>query len=201
MPNISSYRGLKMGMSMEAAALVVGARPADASVCASAPGYDSGSRVAAAWSRPCRTRLHAGSAKKADCSPSTTANCSGSRPPTTSTVWRNDRGRHDRGHFRDLQRPRLIQRRRSRTTPITAMRRRVIARWEDADYSCNLVRTGDQSSFVLVLYSKRVSARLSLAGVEALGLDNLRSAPHLEMDKFRSFAMRINASCWRRRGL
>ncbi len=59
---------------------------------------------------------------------------------------------------------------------------KVIARWEDADYSCNLVRTGDQSSFVLVLYSKRVSAAAQAAGVEALRLDK-QEAPQREMDK------------------
>ena len=35
---------------------------------------------------------------------------------------------------------------------------KVLARWEDSEYSYNLVRTGDQSSFAMVLYSKRLEA-------------------------------------------
>jgi len=34
----------------------------------------------------------------------------------------------------------------------------LIARWEDSDYSCNLVRTADRSSFAMILYSKRLDA-------------------------------------------
>ena len=34
----------------------------------------------------------------------------------------------------------------------------VIARWEDNEYSYNLVESGDQSSFSLILYSKQLQA-------------------------------------------
>ena len=48
---------------------------------------------------------------------------------------------------------------------------RVIARWEDENYSYSLVRTGDQSSYALVLSSKRLAALAEVAITEALRLD------------------------------
>src|SRR5260370_2241535 len=35
---------------------------------------------------------------------------------------------------------------------------RVLARWEDAEYSYNLIRTGARSSFAMVLYSQQLDA-------------------------------------------
>lgn len=57
----------------------------------------------------------------------------------------------------------------------------VIARWEDADYSWNLVRTGDQTSFAMVLYSKRLDLLAEAASVEAVRLDAVE-APQRELD-------------------
>jgi hypothetical protein len=57
----------------------------------------------------------------------------------------------------------------------------VIARWEDSRYSYNLVQTGDQSSFALVLYSKRLDALAQAAIVEAVRLDALE-APQRAID-------------------
>lgn len=57
----------------------------------------------------------------------------------------------------------------------------VIARWEDAEYSYDLVRTGDQSSFALILNSKRLNALAQAAIVEAVRLDNIE-APQREID-------------------
>ncbi|MGA2186011.1 MAG: hypothetical protein ABSH47_23575 [Bryobacteraceae bacterium] len=58
----------------------------------------------------------------------------------------------------------------------------VVARWEDSEYSCNLVRTGDRSSFSLVLYSKRLDALAQAAIVEAVRLD-AQEAPQRELDQ------------------
>lgn len=47
----------------------------------------------------------------------------------------------------------------------------VIARWEDADYSYNLVRTADRLSYAMILYSKRLDTLAQAASVEAVRLD------------------------------
>jgi hypothetical protein len=58
----------------------------------------------------------------------------------------------------------------------------VLARWEDAESSYDLVRTGDRSSFALILYSKRVEALARAAAVESARLD-AQEAPQREIDK------------------
>jgi len=58
----------------------------------------------------------------------------------------------------------------------------VLARWENADYSYNLVRTGDRSSYSLVLYSKRLNALAEAATVEAVRLEALE-APQREIER------------------
>src|SRR5579864_5012787 len=58
----------------------------------------------------------------------------------------------------------------------------VIARWEDQEYSFNLVQTGNRSSFAGVLYSKRVDALAQAAIVEAVRLDT-KEAPQREIEK------------------
>jgi hypothetical protein len=59
---------------------------------------------------------------------------------------------------------------------------KVLARWEDSEYSYNLVRTGDQSSFAMVLYSKRLDALAQASIVEAVRLD-AQEAPQREIEK------------------
>ena len=58
----------------------------------------------------------------------------------------------------------------------------VLARWEDPEYSYDLIRTGDRSSFALVLYSKRLDALAQAATVEAVRLD-VQEAPQRELDR------------------
>jgi hypothetical protein len=58
----------------------------------------------------------------------------------------------------------------------------VLARWEDPQYSYNLIRSEDRSSFALVLYSKRLDALAATATVEALRLEAL-AAPQKEADR------------------
>ena len=58
----------------------------------------------------------------------------------------------------------------------------VIARWENSEYSYNLVQTGNRSSFAMVSYSKRVDALARNATVEAVRLDT-QEAPQREIEK------------------
>jgi len=58
----------------------------------------------------------------------------------------------------------------------------VLARWGDSEYSYDLVRSGDGSSFAMILYSKRLDALAQAAIVEAGRLD-AREAPQREIDK------------------
>lgn len=58
----------------------------------------------------------------------------------------------------------------------------VLARWEDSDYSYNLIRSDDRSSFAMVLYSKRLDALAQTAAVEAVRLEAL-AAPQKEADR------------------
>jgi hypothetical protein len=58
----------------------------------------------------------------------------------------------------------------------------VIARWAGAEYSYDLVRTGDQASFALVLYSKRLNALAQASIVEAVRLE-AQEAPQREIEQ------------------
>lgn len=59
---------------------------------------------------------------------------------------------------------------------------KVLAQWEDQEYSFNLVRTANRSSFAMVLYSKRVDALAQAAIAEAVQLDT-KEAPQREIEK------------------
>jgi len=58
----------------------------------------------------------------------------------------------------------------------------VLARWEDSENSYDLVRTGDRASFALVLYSKRLDLLAQAAIIESARLD-AQEAPQRELDK------------------
>jgi hypothetical protein len=58
----------------------------------------------------------------------------------------------------------------------------VLARWEDPEYSYNLVRTGDRSSYSLVLYSKNLEIAADAAIVQAVRLE-ADAAPQREIDR------------------
>jgi hypothetical protein len=58
----------------------------------------------------------------------------------------------------------------------------VLARWEDSQYAYNLVRTGDQTSFAMILYSKTLEASAQAAIAESARLD-LLEAPQREIEK------------------
>ncbi|MGH9632062.1 MAG: hypothetical protein ACRD7E_27475 [Bryobacteraceae bacterium] len=57
----------------------------------------------------------------------------------------------------------------------------VLARWEDSEYSYNLIRTGDQASFALIVNCKRLDALAQAAIVEAVRLDAIE-APQRQID-------------------
>jgi hypothetical protein len=58
----------------------------------------------------------------------------------------------------------------------------VLARWEDSEYSYNLIRADDRSSYALVLYSKRLDSLAQPAILEAVRLDAL-DAPQREAER------------------
>jgi hypothetical protein len=59
---------------------------------------------------------------------------------------------------------------------------KVIARWEDSQYSFNLVRSSYQPSFALVVVSKRLDTLAGAAITEALRLDR-QEAPQREIER------------------
>jgi hypothetical protein len=58
---------------------------------------------------------------------------------------------------------------------------RVVARWEGGDYAADLVRTGDQNSFAMVLYSKPLEALADASIMRAVRLE-AQEAPQREID-------------------
>lgn len=62
---------------------------------------------------------------------------------------------------------------------ISERREKVIARWEDADYSYNLLQSYPAAPFGLAIYAKRVEALAQLAMIESVRLDKLE-APQRE---------------------
>jgi hypothetical protein len=57
----------------------------------------------------------------------------------------------------------------------------VIGRWEDSEYSYNLVQTGNRASFAMIMSSKRLGALALAANLEAMRLDTLE-APQRALD-------------------
>ena len=59
---------------------------------------------------------------------------------------------------------------------------KVLARWEDAEFSVNLVRSSYGAGFAMVMFSKRVADLVQTATVEAGRLDE-KEAPQREIDR------------------
>ena len=57
----------------------------------------------------------------------------------------------------------------------------VLARWEDPEYSYNLIQTGNRSTFALIMYSKRLDALAQAAIAESVRQDALE-APQKALD-------------------
>jgi hypothetical protein len=47
----------------------------------------------------------------------------------------------------------------------------ILARWEDSEYSCNLVRPAGEAEFSMILFSKRLNELAKSAGIEAVKLE------------------------------
>jgi hypothetical protein len=59
---------------------------------------------------------------------------------------------------------------------------KVIARWEDSQYSVNLFRSSLLDSFELLVFSKQMNAQAEVAIAESVKLD-LQEAPQMEFDR------------------
>jgi hypothetical protein len=59
---------------------------------------------------------------------------------------------------------------------------KVLARWEDSQYSFDLVRSSYQISFEMVMYSKPLGALAQAANIEAIRMDQ-EEAPQREIDR------------------
>jgi len=59
---------------------------------------------------------------------------------------------------------------------------KVTARWEDSQYSFDLVRSSYQISFEMVMYSKRLGAMAQAATIEAIRMDQ-EEAPQREIER------------------
>ena len=66
----------------------------------------------------------------------------------------------------------------------------VIAHWEDSQNSVNLFRSGNQSPFLLAVFSKRLDARAKAAIIESEKLDKLdkQEAPQVEIGRLKKEA-------------
>ena len=59
---------------------------------------------------------------------------------------------------------------------------KVLARWEDSQYSYNLYRSSNQPAFGMLVFSKRLDALAQTAIAKAIRLDN-QEAPQRERDR------------------
>jgi len=177
--DLSSYRGLKLGMSLAAVAKQAGTKPADAKVVHQRP----------AVIQEMNWELH--SALPANSKPD----------PVKDGLLSFYNGElfriivtYDRYKIEGMTAEDMIQAisatygTASMPTAEIAYHSNyaevapVIARWENDEYSYDLVRTGDRASFALVLYSKRTDALAQAAIVESARMD-AQEAPQREIDK------------------
>jgi hypothetical protein len=69
---------------------------------------------------------------------------------------------------------------------------KVIARWEDSEYSLNLVRSPYQPSFALIAFSKRLDALAQAAALSAIQLD-AQEAPQRDAEEKRRQADAVSS--------
>jgi hypothetical protein len=70
---------------------------------------------------------------------------------------------------------------------------KVMARWEDSQYSFNLFRSSYQPKFGMVVFSKRLDALARLAVVEAVRRDE-QEGPQREVDRLKKEAQETHAT-------
>ena len=176
--DLSSYRGLKLGMSLAAASKLAGSRPADARIVQKRP----------AMIQEMNWELR-------------TAQANPKPDPVKDGLLSFYNGElfriivtYDRYKVEGMSADDMIRAISASYGPATMPTAEiayhsnysevapVLARWEDSEYSYDLVRTGDRSSFALILYSKRLEALALKSIVEAARLD-ADEAPQRELDK------------------
>jgi hypothetical protein len=79
------------------------------------------------------------------------------------------------------------------TTPRPDSEDKVIARWEDQQFSFNLVRTSFPNGFGLVIYSKQVNAEAERAAAEAVKLEE-QQGPQIEADRQKKVADELESA-------
>jgi len=177
---LSTYRGLKLGMSLAAASKQVGARPSEAKTLHQRPALIQELN----WE--IRSAVQTATAKPDPVKDGLLSFVNGELFRIVIT--------YDRYKVEGMSADDMVQAISATygtaTTPTAeiayhsnyAEAAPVLARWEDANYSYDLVRTGDRASFAMVLYSKRLEALAQSAIVESARLD-AQDAPQRELDK------------------
>jgi|SRR5579872_1816154 len=176
--DLSSYRGLKLGMNLAAASKMAGSRPSDARIVQKRPGMIQEMN----WElRPAQANPKPDPVKDG-----------------LLSFYNGELFRvivtYDRYKIEGMSADDMVQAISATYGPATkptaeiayhsnyAEVAPVLARWEDAEYSYDLVRTGDRSSFALILYSKKLETLAMASIVEAARLD-ADEAPQRELDK------------------
>jgi hypothetical protein len=178
--DLSSYRGLKLGMTLAAASKQAGSKPGEARVLHQRPALIQ----EMTWEL--RSPIQASAAKPDPVKDGLLSFVNGELFRIVVT--------YDRYKVEGMSADDIIQAISATYGPATkptaeiayhsnyAEAAPVLARWEDSEYSYDLVRTGDRASYALVLYSKKLEAEARAAIVESARLD-AQDAPQRELDK------------------
>ena len=176
--DLSSYRGLKLGMSLAAASKLAGSKPSDARIV---------------QKRPTVIQEMNWELRSAQANPKPDPVKDGLLSFYNGELFRII-VTYDRYKIEGMSADDMIQAISTTYGPATkptaeiayhsnyAEVAPVLARWEDSEYSYDLVRTGDRSSFALILYSKKLETLAMASIVEAARLD-ADEAPQRELDK------------------
>lgn len=176
--DLSSYRGLKLGMSLAAASKIAGSRPSDARIVQKRPAMIQEMN----W----ELRTTQANPKPDPVKDGLLSFYNGELFRITVT--------YDRYKVEGMAADDMIQAISASygtaTKPTAEIAYHsnyaevapVLARWEDSNYSYDLVRTGDRSSYALILYSKKLEASAMASIVDAARLD-AEEAPQRELDK------------------
>lgn len=178
--DLSSYRGLKLGMSLAAASKLAGSKPSEAKSIQKRPA------VIQEMNWELRSPVQAGPAKPDPVKDGLLSFFNGELFRIIVTYDRykiegmtpDDMVQAISASYGTATKPTAEVAYHSNYAEVAP----VIARWEDSEYSYDLVRTGDRSSFALILYSKRLETMALASIVEAARLD-AQDAPQRELDK------------------
>ena len=73
------------------------------------------------------------------------------------------------------------------TNPSYRATEKVIARWEDSEYSFNLIRSSGSDTFAIVMFDKRLDAQAGLSIAESVQLER-QEAPQKEVERVKKEA-------------